>query len=119
MPRLPFVVEPEPDDAIVEVVAPLAEVKAWAAVKPPAVLHRRHTAPRTPDDGPVRDCEGFAVHRVRVVNAGELTCTVCGETTVDGVCWRCGKGFDPAATPMVPTVSYLEPEEYELIVRTW
>lgn len=123
MPRLPFVVEPEPDDAIVEIIAPLAQVKAWAAATPPAarmeVQHRRLSALRQPEDGPVRDCDGFAVHRVKVVSATELTCTVCGDTNIDGKCWRCGKALDPADTPMIPTVSYLNPDEYELIMRNW
>jgi hypothetical protein len=118
MARLPFVVSEEPDDVIVEVVAPLARVRAWAA-KAPAVLHRPPTVSGDPDCEPVRNVDGFVMHRIKVVSPIEKTCTQCWETTTDDVCWRCGKGLDPAATPMVPTISYLNPDEYELMTRTW
>ena len=119
MPRLPFVVSEEPDDVIVEVVAPLTRLQAWAVAAPAAVGHRPITASGDPDCDPVRDMNGMTLHRIRVYDANELTCTVCGETSPDGKCWRCGKGLDPALTPMVPTVSYLQPDEYEFIRRTW
>jgi hypothetical protein len=120
MPRLPFVVEPDEVD-VVEVVAPLARVHAWAAM-PPAVdtiMHRTSAAGADPGCEPVRDMDGITVHRIKVYDATELTCTVCGDTSTDGKCWNCGKGFDPAATPMVPMISYLNPDEYEFIRRTW
>lgn len=126
--RLPFALEPEPDalaDLLVEVVAPIAQVNAWVMAQPlaPTVAHHRHPAPDAgrlpqPEDGPVRSVEGLAIHRIRVVSPAELTCTVCGETSLDGVCWRCGKRWEPAHTPMVPTLTYLNPDEYELIMRT-
>lgn len=126
MPRLPFALEtalqPEPDDLLVEVVAPVAQVDAWAAAQPPVSAGVRHRAAGRglpqPEDGPVRGVEGWAVHRIRVVSPAELTCTVCGETSLDGVCWRCGKRWEPAHTPMIPTISYLRPDEYELIMRS-
>lgn len=119
MPRLPFVVS-EPDEVdVVEVIAPLARLQAWAVAAPAAVGHRPITAPSEPECGPVRGVDGLVLHRVKVYDATELTCTVCGETSSDGKCWRCGKGLDPAMTPMVPTISYLNPEEYEFTRRTW
>lgn len=103
MPRRPFVAA-EPDVVeVVEVVAPLARVHAWATRQPPT---------------PAPDCEPV-LHRIRVYSPEELTCTVGGDTAIDGKCWHCGRGMDPAATPMVPTISYLQPDEYEFIRRTW
>ena len=119
MPHITFVLTEEPDDVIVEVIAPLARLQAWAVAAPAAVQHRPPTAPNEPGCGPVRDMDGMTVHRIKVSDASELTCTVCGETSPDGKCWRCGKGLDPALTPMVPTVSYLQPDEYEFLRRTW
>lgn len=120
MPRLPFVVSEEPDDVIVEVVAPLARVRAWAAKAPAATGHRPPTVSGDPDCEPVRNVAGFVVPRIKVVSRREMTCTQCWDTTTEDVCWRCGKGLDPAATPMIPTISYLEPDEYELLdKRTW
>jgi len=119
MPRLPFVVS-EPDEVdVVEVIAPLARLQAWAVAAPVAVGHRPITAASEPECGPVRGIDGLILHRIKVYDAEELTCTVCGETSPDGKCWRCGKGLDPALTPMVPTISYLNPDEYEFIRRTW
>lgn len=116
--RLPFVIS-EPDEVdVVEVVAPLA-VRAWAVAAPAAVGHRPPTASGDPDGGPVRDMDGMTVHRIKVYDSTELTCTVCGEVSADGKCWHCGRGLDPALTPMVPTVSYLQDGEYEFIRRTW
>lgn len=60
--------------------------------------------------------DGAAVWLVKVSSPRELTCTICGETSGDGYCWRCGKGTEAAATPMVPTVSYLRPDEYDLVM---
>lgn len=59
--------------------------------------------------------------RVRVASRDELTCLKCGETyppRLWAICPRCNdeKGH-PAPTPTVPTISYLLPEEYELLVR--
>lgn len=63
--------------------------------------------------------------RIRV-GLGEMTCLMCGETTVDGFCYRCNdgeaeerynhkrKGHEQALTRLVPTVSYLREGEYEL-----
>lgn len=120
MPRLTFVVSEEPDDTIVEVIAPLARVQAWAVAAPAEqIQHRPPTTSGDPDCDPVRDMDGLVLHRIRVVSPEEMTCLECGETTVEGKCWRCGRGFDAAATPMVPTISYLKPEEYEFTRRTW
>lgn len=119
MPRLPFVVS-EPDEVdVVEVFAPLARLQAWAVAAPVAVGHRPPTASGDPDCDPVRGIDGLVLHRIKVYDAEELTCTVCGETSPDGKCWRCGKGLDPALTPMVPTISYLQDDEYEFIKRSW
>lgn len=119
MPRLTFVVSEEPDDTIVEVIAPLARLQAWAVAAPAAIQHRPHTALNEPGCGPVRDMDGMSVHRIKVYDSTELTCTVCGEVSADGKCWHCGRGLDPASTPMVPTVSYLNPGEYEFIKRSY
>lgn len=119
MPRLPFVVNEDPDDVIVEVIAPLARLQAWAVAAPAAVGHRPITAPSEPECGPVRGVDGLVLHRIRVVSPDEMTCLECGETTVEGKCWRCGRGADAAVTPMVPTISYLQDGEYEFTRRTW
>lgn len=126
MPRLPFVVSEALDEGeIVDVIVP-EDTAHITRLQPLAVKHRTPrgakalrplTTMGTPGDGPVRDIDGFTVWRIRVANAGELTCTECGETSTDGKCYRCGKGFDAACTPMVPTVSYLREDEYELIKR--
>ena len=120
MPRLPFVVS-EPDEVdVVEVIEPLVRLQAWAVMAPAEqIQHRLPTAGGDPDCEPVRGVDGLIVHRVKVYDATELTCTVCGETSPDGKCWRCGKGLDPALTPMVPTISYLQDGEYEFIKRSW
>ena len=61
--------------------------------------------------------------KIRVAK-GEQTCTLCGETTSIGYCVRCNedllKGGSKAnrakrAGKLVPTTSYLKPEEYEVI----
>jgi hypothetical protein len=119
MLRLPFVVSELDEVDVVEVVEPIARVQAWAAKAPAAIGHRPPTVSGDPACEPVRNMDGWTVHRIKVYDATELTCTVCGETSTDGKCWHCGKGLDPAATPMVPTVSFLKPEEYEFIKRTW
>lgn len=58
--------------------------------------------------------------RLRVASADELTCTKCGETSVDSYCHRCG-GVNAGnhtgeeirpKTRMVRTVSYLFEHEY-------
>ena len=68
-----------------------------------------------PPDAPVRDCDGLIIWRVRVTCPQEMTCTVCGETTTTGYCARCGGDTDGnAKTPMVRTLDYLQPGEYEV-----
>lgn len=120
MPSLPFVLTEEEHDVIdVPVIEEGADPIGLLLDAAPVVAHRLYAGLRQPDDGPVRDCDGFAVHRIRVTNCNEMTCVVCGEVTVDNVCWTCGRGFDPAVTPMVPTISYLKPDEYEMIQRSW
>jgi len=110
----------EPDNVdVVEVVAPLARLQAWAVAAPVAVGHRPPTVSGDPNCGPVRGVNGLVLHRILVVSPDEMTCLECGETTVEGKCWRCGRGFDAAETPMVPTVSYLNPGEYEFTRRTY
>ena len=58
--------------------------------------------------------------RIRV-GRGEMTCTKCGETTAIGYCVRCNEeahgGGNKAklAARLVPTTSYLKPEEYEVV----
>lgn len=60
--------------------------------------------------------------RIRV-GRGEMTCTLCGETTNQAYCVRCGEdtaaaGYTKAVAGkgrLVPTVSYLKPEEYEVV----
>lgn len=48
---------------------------------------------------------------------GELTCTGCGETSMDGRCPRCSGENDEGrrirnAPPLVPTLDYLREGEY-------
>lgn len=119
MPRLHFAVTETDEVDVVEVVAPLARLQAWAVAAPAAIQHRPPTALNESGCGPVRDMDGMTVHRIKVYSQEELTCTVCGETSMDGKCWHCGRGLDPASTPMVPTVSYLNPDEYEFIRRSY
>jgi len=128
MPRLRFAVdlaEPDPEpDAVPE---PLP--RSWGSL---GSLLGRPSAPRTagrrvstalladPDTSvPVRTIDGTPLWRVRVASADEMTCTVCGETTDTGRCYRCSHGYDGIETPMVPTLSYLKPDEYELIRRSY
>ena len=120
MPRLPFVVS-EPDDVdVVEVLEPIVRIQPWAVMDLRLeVLHRPPTVSGAPNCAPVRGVDGLVLHRIRVVSPEEMTCLECGETTVEGKCWRCGRGFDAAETPMVPTVSYLNPDEYEFTRRTY
>jgi hypothetical protein len=119
MPRLPFVVSEPGDVDVVEVIEPLVRLQAWAVAAPVAVGHRPITVPSEPGCGPVRNMDGMTLHRIRVYDPTELTCTVCGEVSADGKCWHCGRGLDPAMTPMVPTISYLQDGEYEFIRRTY
>lgn len=58
---------------------------------------------------------------VILVAPGERTCTICGETTSEHYCYRCsdaketaGRGRWNPTVPdtLVPTISYLRPEEY-------
>lgn len=73
---------------------------------------------------PVRDANGFVVWRVRVAR-GEMTCTACGETTLDGFCVLCnvgdgavdGRGNVRVASRanLVPTASYLREDEMVLV----
>ena len=119
MPRLPFVVS-EPDEVdVVEVVEPLVRLQAWAVKEPAEEIRHRPPTTTDPDCGPVRNVDGMVLHRIKVYSPEELTCVVCGEVSVDGKCWTCGNEFDPAETPMVPTISYLKPDEYEFIRRTY
>ena len=59
-------------------------------------------------------------HRqVMVASVDELTCCDCGDTTIGGVCWHCGKvdpegRIVPGKTRMVRTLSYLHPGEYKI-----
>ena len=62
--------------------------------------------------------------RIRV-GVGEMTCTVCGEVTNQAYCMRCndeadvqGNSYAQVAANkgrLVPTVSYLKPDEFELV----
>jgi len=65
---------------------------------------------------PVCDCEGRPWPRVRVTR-NELTCTGCGETTVEGRCPRCGVREDGEALDDAPalvrTLDYLREGEFE------
>ena len=68
---------------------------------------------------PVRDLHGHVVWRVKLASPREMTCTVCGETTLDDYCVRCADEQDLThhkaiqAARLVPTLSYLQPGEYE------
>lgn len=71
---------------------------------------------------PVRDVHGHVVWRVKVAGERERTCLDCGETTTDEYCLRCVAEAEISqrhnlasniGRRLVPTVSYLKPEEYE------
>lgn len=69
---------------------------------------------------PVRDVHGRKVWRVKVAAPHEMTCTICGETTVGDYCIRCSAEADinqrhvqEKAGRLVPTLSYLHDDEYE------
>ena len=66
---------------------------------------------------PVRDLHGHPVWRVKVSSVDEKTCLDCGETTTGDYCLRCATLVDTAeaksAPRLVPTLSYLRPNEYE------
>lgn len=77
---------------------------------------------------PVRDVYGSLVRRVRV-GVGEMTCTECGEVTTQKYCPRCNvedeeegtelfhwrrSGDGASESTLVPTVSYLAEDEFEL-----
>ena len=69
---------------------------------------------------PVRDVHGRKVWRVKLASEREMTCTICGETTMEDYCTRCSKEADinqrhrvEKAGRLVPTLSYLRPNEYE------
>ena len=65
----------------------------------------------------------YIAARVKVAR-NEMTCTVCGEVTNQAYCMRCneeadvqGNNYAQVAAKrgrMVPTISYLKPEEYEV-----
>ena len=66
----------------------------------------------------------YIAARVKVAR-NEMTCTVCGETSAWGYCVRCneevkiiGNNFAQVTHGkghLVPTTSYLKPEEYEVL----
>ena len=60
----------------------------------------------------MRDLHGSAVWRVRV-HRDEMTHRTCGEITIDGFCWLCHRR--PPSSEIVPTLSYLRDNEYQLI----
>lgn len=63
----------------------------------------------------VRDAEGMPIWRVRVASTNEMTCRICGEVTTGAYCERCGYDESEAVeTPMVRTIDYLRPGEYEI-----
>lgn len=71
---------------------------------------------------PVRDYNGHIIHRVRVA-LNEMTCTGCGEVAmISDVahlprCPHCGSdengGQRADAPPLIPTLAYLRPGEWE------
>lgn len=76
---------------------------------------------------PVTDLDGRVLWRVRVAR-NELTCTGCGEVVLRSrdehgnerhYCINCGTtdtgGWIENPPPLVPTLSYLHPEEVDLI----
>ena len=67
-----------------------------------------------------RDLHGHPDWRVKVAAPSEMTCRDCGETTVEHYCLRCAAEADAdqrrdvfQAGRLVPTLSYLRPNEYE------
>ena len=69
---------------------------------------------------PVRDLHGHPVWRVKISSRNEKTCLDCGETTTENYCLRCAAEADAdqrrdviQAGRLVPTLSYLRPNEYE------
>ena len=119
MPRLHF------DEPIVEDELTIERIPARAALPsmrlptpPRKISHRMPVC--GPDDGPVIDCEGLRVWRVKVYGLDEVTCLACGESFPGRwkFCPRCnGDEIDPKAlkrTNTKPTVTYLREGEYEI-----
>ena len=126
MPRLAFavdLVQPDPD------ADPEPLPRAWrtygSLLGGPKQRRSSGRRPSTallaePDtSAPVRTVDGLPLWRVRVASAQETTCRVCGETSDTGRCYRCGNDLDGIETPMVPTISYLKPGEYDLLRRSY
>lgn len=115
MATLPFALDELPDETDVE---PLPRVQLDRLIVDRRSRRSRYAPPPgAPGYYPTADSWDF--QRVRVLGAREMTCTECGETTSDAYCIRCGRptrdgGIIATRTRMVPTVSYLQPGEFEL-----
>ena len=131
MPRLPFAVELDPDTEP----DPEPLPRTWRGLGGLLAGPNLHRTPgrristallADPDISvPVRTVDGLPLWRVRVGAEYEMTCRVCGETSETGRCYRCGNDLDELAdldgieTPMVPTLAYLKPGEYDLVRRSY
>ncbi len=115
MATTPFALDALPEEVDVE---PLPRMQIERLTVDRRTRRSRYIAPSgAPGYHPSADSWDF--QRVRVLGAKEMTCTECGETTNEPYCIRCGRptrdgGIIATRTRMVPTVSYLQPGEYEL-----
>lgn len=114
MATLPFPVESLPAEVEVE---PLPASLARLALKRP---DSSRYAP-APDAAawPRPTADSWEWLRVRVYSVQEMTCTECGETTIEAYCIRCGRPASDGRiiakrTMLVRTVDYLHEGEYEI-----
>ncbi len=60
--------------------------------------------------------DDFEHQYVRLAHRAEMTCAECGDVAVDGKCFHCGALDDDGTfrsnTRLIPTTSYLRPNEY-------
>ena len=116
MATVPFALDELPDETDVE---PLPRVQLDQIIVDRRTRRSRYAPPPGSSGYHGPTAESWDFQRVRVNGRQEMTCTECGETTNEPYCVRCGRptrdgGIIATRTRMVPTVSYLQPGEYEL-----
>ena len=123
MATLPFAIEELPDEPEVERLPRLADAAfAWTTNNDLFDGRRKRNRHAPPPGAPAyrgSTADSWDFQRVRVNGPKELTCTECGETTNEPYCVRCGRptrdgGIIATRTRMVPTLSYLQDDEFVL-----